>query len=216
MAMQHRFQPEQFVLDPKVTQFQLDQEVAARIANRLYADDPATHNGNNWAEPLVIVDPTGETATHGVYKKETDPESDKGYRISLEAEETDNVNQLFAREVRTGFLANERRHRLGWAGSLIITGGVVGVFEGGPIDVALSTDLPALSKAELIATGTFVTGLMLKHMPGHLHRLNVIRPGSRSNERHLKSAEKIADELDLPPVISPSRPVDFSKHQTDH
>lgn len=196
------FVPEHFALEPKVQQYQLDQEVAARIANTLYQGDKECQAGNNYYEADVIVDPTGETTTHSfMYGDEDNPDADKGFRVSFEAED-DDVNKLFGIQMKTALNEGERQNRLGVAGSLGMVAGLAAI-PGAFTAIALETpQMNTVGKAEFVAFGAVIVSPFMHISAKHLYRLNMVKPDTYLNKRHLQVAGRIVERLGLPPVVT--------------
>jgi hypothetical protein len=201
MSREQHFKPELFRLDEKAEQWQLDQEVAARIADTLYFGDKEVQSGNNYSDPNVIVDPTGQTLTRTLrYGEDRDSDESWSYRISFDANAADSVNGAFASEVKTALFEGERRNRLGLKGSLAFASFGAAVPTGLTI-AALETNLPGVVQGEMIGTGAVIGGLILKSVPHHLYRLYAAKPGTFANRRQLNAAARLIDTMKLPPVV---------------
>lgn len=205
---QEHFRPELFSLDPRADNFSLDQEVASIIANAFYHSDEEGQGGNNWFNPAVVIDPTGQTNTHALRPEYDrghgdDGIAEDGYRLSFKFQSPATANQMFARELQKALFAGERRNRMKLTASIGSTVLLASVIEGFPAAVALGTDIPTSAKIGIFASTNGLLGPLIKYPFYHFYRLNVIKPGTRLNERYLRSAEAAANRMYLPPVIRP-------------
>jgi hypothetical protein len=200
------FNPERFTLDPSAKGWELDQEVAAIIANEIYCDDTEGQAGNNYADPDVIIDPTGKTFTRSLARNnEENPEESWAFRISFHADDSsDNLNGAFATQVKSALFEGERQNASGLKGSLAMTGVIVG----GPAILtaaALETDVPTLITVGMIGGAALMLTGLGKTIPQNFYRLYLTKPDSLANRRKLQAVAQMAESLKLPPVVIPPR-----------
>ncbi|HVX48020.1 MAG TPA: hypothetical protein VHA05_01545 [Candidatus Saccharimonadales bacterium] len=202
----HRlFTPDRFALAAQVDQYELDPEVASTITETLYSRDRKLELGNNYVDPGVIVDPSGETATNVTLYKNEVPQDDWAYNVGFNAKESPDVNTAFATQMQTALFEVERQLRLGIKGSLALTAGlgavptglVVAGFEVNPAHGA------GILEVELIGSGLFLGYGLLKQMPDQFYRIAVTRPVSRLNRRYMDAAAETIKAMKLPPVVTP-------------
>lgn len=197
-----RFTQERFQLAPGVQGYELDQEVAARIATGVFAADPSTWNGGNNRQIPIMIDPTNKQPTHAVVNSDSeDSDRQLSYNVGFNGEIG---NRDYAREMRKAFLDAERQDKMEFPGSLVMSGLVVAAPEGVVAGIDIFGNLSGTNAAYTYAAGAVagISGLVANGDIKHLLRLRTIRPNTRANRRHVQAAAGIAEILKLPPVVT--------------
>lgn len=195
------FKPEAFLIDPVATNYKIDQEVAAKLANTLYGLDIDIQPGNNYGNQAVVIDPSGSTLTKLIREPTDDQIIDYGYRLGFSAPATTDVNEAFTMQMQKALLLGERNNRLGISTSLI-GATILGAIPGSFADIALHTSsMDTLNKIRFTGLGLAITGKPLKEIGYHIYRLNMTKEGTHFNTKRLKTAGIIGKSLNLPPVV---------------
>jgi hypothetical protein len=205
ISVAKRFIPEQFELSVFAGRtFELDQEVAARIANVVWAYDKAGHGGNNHSrDTSFIVDPTGGEGNSHAPHSEGDIYV-PSYRASFDVRQgqtpIEDSNPAFGRALQQAFDDGNRRNRLGLGGTTLFMAIPAGATAGGealaigghdPVAAVVVGAIGGLGTAAGLAMGGY-----------NAYRRAVTNPNfGYLNERHLQAAARHAVSLELPPLL---------------
>jgi hypothetical protein len=196
------FVPEQFELSVLAESFTLDNEVAAKIANTIWAHDRPGRAGNYSLEPFQV-DPTGgEGNSHAPYH-----EGDAKIPYYLASFDgvtswTPNnaANGLFGRAVQQALDDGERRNRMDAKGTTLFMATPT-IISSGLEALAINTHDYAAELIVGVYGGGFTLAMIV--MGGYnAYRRAITNPNFVPlNERHLRAAAAHAAKLALPPVV---------------